>query len=151
MQRKDSYDDSRPHWGARLLTLDRDARCGDLPWLRDGTFSASRTCARLGMTGERLRGLTGKLPRFAICRREVPLRRDGEEVLARLLRELPGARAAGEGLRLRQGEGWLTLSLRASPAALRVVGEARTAELARELCDFCARKAEEAARPGPEK
>ena len=36
-------------------------------------------------------------------------------------------------------------------AALRVVGEARTAELARELCDFCARKAEEAARPGPEK
>ena len=51
----------------------------------------------------------------------------------------------------RQGEGWVTLSLRARPAALRVVGEARTAELARELCDFCARKAEEAARPGPEK
>ena len=119
--------------------------------LRDGIFAACRICARLGMTGERLRGLTGKLPRFAICRREVPLRRDGEEVLARLLRELPGARAAGEGLRLRQGEGWLTLSLRASPAVLRVVGEARTAELARELCDFCARKAEEAARPGPEK
>ena len=142
------------HGGALRLGRDgaeAEARYGELPWLRDGIFAACRICARLGMTGERLRGLTGKLPRFAICRREVPLRRDGEEVLARLLRELPGARAAGEGLRLRQGEGWLTLSLRASPAALRVVGEARTAELARELCDFCARKAEEAARPGPEK
>ena len=142
------------HGGALRLGRDgaeAEARYGELPWLRDGIFAACRICARLGMTGERLRGLTGKLPRFAICRREVPLRRDGEEVLARLLRELPGARAAGEGLRLRQGEGWLTLSLRASPAVLRVVGEARTAELARELCDFCARKAEEAARPGPEK
>ena len=54
------------------------------------------------------------------------------------------------GLELEVGSS-AALALRASPAALRVVGEARTAELARELCDFCARKAEEAARPGPEK
>lgn len=139
------------HGGALRLGRDgaeAETRYGELPWLRDGIFAACRICARLGVTGERLRGLTGKLPRFALFRREVPLRRDGEDVLARLLRALPGAEPAGGGLRLRQGEGWVTLSLSARPAVLRVVGEARTAELARELCDFCARRAEEADRAG---
>ena len=93
----------------------------------------------------------GKLPRFALCRQDLPLRRDGEDMLARLLRALPGAEQVGAGLRLRQGEGWVTLSLQTRPAALRVVGEARTAELARGLCDFCVRRAEEAGQAGPEK
>ena len=142
------------HGGALRLGRDgaeAEARYRELPWLRDGIFAACRICARLGMTGERLRDLAGKLPRFALCRQDLPLRRDGEDMLARLLRALPGAEQVGAGLRLRQGEGWVTLSLRARPAALRVVGEARTAELARELCDFCVRRAEEAGQAGPEK
>ena len=142
------------HGGALRLGRDgaeAEARYRELPWLRDGIFAACRICARLGMTGERLRDLAGKLPRFALCRQEIPLRRDGEDMLARLLRALPGAEQVGAGLRLRQGEGWVTLSLQTRPAALRVVGEARTAELAQELCDFCVRRAEEAGQAGPEK
>ena len=59
-----------------------------------------------------------------------------------LLRTLPGAQPAGGGLRVRQGEGWVTLVPLARSAVLRIVGEARSAELAEELCAFCARRAE---------
>jgi len=103
------------------------------------------------MTGERLHGLAGKIPRFVLRRREVSLRSGQGEVLSVLLRTLPGAQPAGGGLRLRQGEGWVTLVPLAHSAVLRIVGEARSAELAEELCAFCARRAEEADRGLPEK
>ena len=72
-------------------------------------------------------------------------------MLSVLLRTLPGAQPAGGGLRVRQGEGWVTLVPLARSAVLRIVGEARSAELAEELCAFCARRAEEADRGLPEK
>ena len=34
MERKNNYDDWRRDWRARFLTLDRDALCRKLPWLR---------------------------------------------------------------------------------------------------------------------
>ena len=114
-------------------------------------FAACRICAHLGMTGERLHGLAGKIPRFVLRRREVSLRSGQGEVLSVLLRTLPGAQPAGGGLRVRQGEGWVTLVPLARSAVLRIVGEARSAELAEELCAFCARRAEEADRGLPEK
>ena len=128
-----------------------EARYGELPWLRDALFAACRICAHLGMTGERLHGLAGKIPRFVLRRREVSLRSGQGEVLSVLLRTLPGAQPAGGGLRVRQGEGWVTLVPLARSAVLRIVGEARSAELAEELCAFCARRAEEADRGLPEK
>ena len=117
----------------------------------DALFAACRICAHLGMTGERLHGLAGKIPRFVLRRREVSLRSGQGEVLSVLLRTLPGAQPAGGGLRVRQGEGWVTLVPLARSAVLRIVGEARSAELAEELCAFCARRAEEADRGLPEK
>ena len=142
------------HGGALRLGRDgpeAEARYGELPWLRDALFAACRICAHLGMTGERLHGLAGKIPRFVLRRREVSLRSGQGEVLSVLLRTLPGAQPAGGGLRLRQGEGWVTLVPLAHSAVLRIVGEARSAELAEELCAFCARRAEEADRGLPEK
>lgn len=142
------------HGGALRLGRDgpeAEARYGELPWLRDALFAACRICAHLGMTGERLHGLAGKIPRFVLRRREVSLRSGQGEVLSVLLRTLPGAQPAGGGLRLRQGEGWVTLVPLARSAVLRIVGEARSAELAEELCAFCARRAEEADRGLPEK
>ena len=116
----------------------------------DALFAACRICAHLGMTGERLHGLAGKIPRFVLRRREVSLRSGQGEVLSVLLRTLPGAQPAGGGLRVRQGEGWVSLVPLARSAVLRIVGEARSAELAEELCAFCARRAEEADRGLPE-
>lgn len=142
------------HGGALRLGRDgpeAEARYGELPWLRDALFAACRICAHLGMTGERLHGLAGKIPRFVLRRREVSLRSGQGEVLSVLLRTLPGAQPAGGGLRVRQGEGWVTLVPLARSAVLRIVGEARSAELAEELCAFCARRAEEADRGLPEK
>ncbi|MFR4200628.1 MAG: hypothetical protein ACLT09_05955 [Flavonifractor plautii] len=65
------------HGGALRLGRDgpeAEARYGELPWLRDALFAACRICAHLGMTGERLHGLAGKIPRFVLRRREVSLR-----------------------------------------------------------------------------
>ena len=92
------------HGGALRLGRDgpeAEARYGELPWLRDALFAACRICAHLGMTGERLHGLAGKIPRFVLRRREVSLRSGQGEVLSVLLRTLPGAQPAGGGLRVR--------------------------------------------------
>ncbi|MFQ7855642.1 MAG: hypothetical protein ACLRIS_11425 [Flavonifractor plautii] len=112
------------HGGALRLGRDgpeAEARYGELPWLRDALFAACRICAHLGMTGERLHGLAGKIPRFVLRRREVSLRSGQGEVLSVLLRTLPGAQPAGGGLRVRQGEGWVTLVPLARSAVLRIV------------------------------
>ncbi len=125
------------------LRLNRDgerarARYAQLPWLRDALFAACRICAHMGVTGERLHALAGRVPHFSLCRREVALRGDRGAVMQALAEGLPGLEDTGAGLRLRQGESWVYLAPLTRRAALRVVGEAVSAELARELCDFYA-------------
>lgn len=66
------------------------------------------------------------------------LRGDRGAVMQALAEGLPGLEDTGAGLRLRQGESWVYLAPLTRRAALRVVGEAVSAELARELCDFYA-------------
>ena len=138
-----------------VLRLGRDgpeaeARYAAAPWLWDALFAACRICAYMGLTGERLRGLAGKIPPFTRCRRDIPLHRDRGAVMQALIRRFPGAEAAGEGLRLRREEGSAYLVPLIRRSALRVVGEAASAELAEELCGFCAQTAQELDRPEPD-
>ena len=62
---------------------------------------------------------------------------------------------AGEGLRLRLGEGWVYLVPLTRSPALRVTGEGPDLETAAELCDFYAARVRrldaESGREGPEK
>ena len=126
------------------LRLGRDGpeaeeRYQALPWLRDGVFAACRICARMGVTGESLQALAGKIPRFALRSREVPLRRSRGELM-QVLAAAAGAEPAGDGVRLRQGQGWVYLSPLTRRPALRVVGEGPDLETAAELCDFFAQQ-----------
>lgn len=66
--------------GGEVLALDRDGLEAEevyaaLPWLRDGIFAAVRLCAVWARPGERLSTLAGRVPKFVVLRREVPLRR----------------------------------------------------------------------------
>jgi len=135
-----------------VLRLGRDgpeaeARYAARPWLWDALFAACRICAHMGLTGERLRGLAGKVPPFTRRRREVPLHGDRGAVMQALARRLPGAEPTGEGLRFRRKEGSVYLAPLTRRSALRVVGEAVSAELAEELCGFCAQTAQDLDRP----
>lgn len=128
------------------LRLGRDgpeaeARYEALPWMRDAVFAACRICARMGITGERLRALTGKVPRFCTAGREVPLRGDRGAVMQALAGDRHAAQPAGEGLRLQAGAGWVYVTPLARRAALKVVAEGPDLEIAQELCDFYVEKA----------
>ncbi len=130
-------------FGGTVLRLGRDgpeaeARYAALPWLRDGVFAACRICARMGLTGERLRALTGKLPPFRTASREVPLSGGRGAVMQAIAGAHPAARSAGEGLRLRTGGGWVYMTPLTRRSALKVVAEGPDTETAAELCDFYA-------------
>ena len=136
---------------AAVLRLDRDGPEAEelyaaLPWLRDGVFAACRICARLGQTGERLRTLVGRVPRFVRLQREVPLRRGRGEVMQSLAET--GGDARGEGVRIRSGEAWIWMAPLSRRSALRVVAEAADMETAAELCDFYVKRAQELDRQG---
>lgn len=109
-----------------------------LPWMRDAVFAACRICARMGAGRERLGALAAQIPRFAIRRREIPLRGSRGAVMEALAGE--ETVSTGEGLRVRIGEGWVFVAPKIRRAALQVVGEGYDAETAAELCDFYARK-----------
>ncbi len=135
-------------YGCATLRLGRDgqeaeARYAAAPWLRDALFAACRICSHMALSGARLRGLSGQIPAFTLRRRELPLDGDRGTLMQALLRRLPGAEPAGEGLRLYRGEGSAYLVPLTRRSALRVVGEAVTAELAEELCAFCTQTAHE--------
>lgn len=138
--------------GHRVLRLGRDGAEAEelyrsLPWLRDGVFGACRICAHLGAGEESLHDLAGRIPRFALHRREVSLRGSRGAVMEALAEEHPGS--AGEGLRVRMGDGWVYISPLSRRSALRVVGEGVSAEMAAELCDFYAKKVRKLDRPEP--
>ena len=116
-------------YGSAVLRLDRDGRearerYAASPWLWDAVFAACRICAHMGCSGERLRGLAGKLPPFALRRREIPLHGDRGTVMQALKRLLPNAESSGEGLRFRRGQGSAYLVPLTRRNALRVIGEA---------------------------
>jgi mannose-1-phosphate guanylyltransferase/phosphomannomutase len=129
--------------GCLVLRLGRDgAEAEDLyrnlPWLRDSVFAACRICARMGAGGERLKVLADRIPRFALHRREVSLRGSRGAIMEALASKQTVS--AGEGLRVRLGEGWVYITPLARRSALRVVGEGYDTELAAELCDFYVEK-----------
>ncbi|BDF69768.1 mannose-1-phosphate guanylyltransferase [Oscillospiraceae bacterium] len=133
-------------YGSAVLRLERDGREAEelyaaLPWLRDGVFAACRICARMGLTGERLRALSGKIPRFRLRRRELAVAGGRGELMQALAQSEASAASAGEGLRVKLGSGWVWLSPLTRRSALRVVGEGPDMELAAELCDFYVKKA----------
>ena len=97
----------------------------------------------MGVTGERLRALTGKIPRFRTASREVPLAGERGRVMQALAGTHPAARPAGEGLRIRTGGGWVYMTPLTRRAALKVVAEGPDLETAAELCDFYAEKAKQ--------
>ena len=123
--------------GGAVLRLDRDGEPAvelyqRQPWLRDAAFAACRICARLGRTGERLKTLAGRAPRFVLLKREVPLQKSRGEVM----QALAGADAdqSGEGVRLHDGGAVVWLSPLSRRPALRVMVEAASMEAAEELC-----------------
>ena len=93
----------------------------------------------------------GRFPASSLRRREVSLRSGQGRCSLCCCAPCPGHSRLGAACGSRQGEGWVTLVPLARSAVLRIVGEARSAELAEELCAFCARRAEEADRGLPEK
>lgn len=116
-----------------------------LPWLRDAAFGACRICARMGATGEKLHALINQAPRFVMRRREIPLRGSRGAIMEALAGEHP--EAAGEGLHVRMGDGWVYVTPLARRSALKVISEGYSAETAAELCDFMVRKVRKLDRP----
>lgn len=139
--------------GAFALRLDRDGEdardlYGEQSFLRDAVFAACRLCARMGRTGETLKGLDHKLPAFVIEQREVPLHGDRGALMQALSRRFQDAEALEDGLRVRTERGWVWLSPLSRRAALRVAAECADLEAAQELCgEFC-RTAEQLDRGG---
>jgi len=132
---------------AQVLRLGRDGEQAEelyasMPWLWDAAFAAVRLCARMALTGEGLGDLSAKTPRFASWKREVPLAADRGEIMRQLAGETGQSSLSGEGVRLRSGSGWVYLVPLARRSALKVVAEGPDLELAAELCDFYAGKAE---------
>lgn len=118
--------------GARLLVPEEEGwedLYAALPWFRDGIFAAGRICARLGRTGERLSTLAGRVPRFAVLRRDLPL--PDAEALERLSGVL--GQPAGSPLRAEEDGGIVRLVPLFRRAALRVAVEAADLETAEEL------------------
>jgi len=124
----------------RLLRLGRDAEALALwqeqPWFWDAVFAACRICARLGLTGERLRDLDEAAPRFAVAKGEILLRRGRGRAMERL------HWSAGE--RRPAGKGWIYVTPSSQREALRVVAEASSMEAAEELCVHFAQRIREA-------
>ncbi|MBQ3557122.1 MAG: NTP transferase domain-containing protein [Oscillospiraceae bacterium] len=138
-------------FGKTVRRLGRDGEAArqlyrTLPWLRDAAFAATRLCACMTATGQRLEQLAGKTPRFSGWRREVTLTGDRAAVMARLSEGLSPDCRVGEGLRLRDRGGWVYLVPLARRCAVRVVAESDDMELAAELCDFYAGRVAEADR-----
>ena len=134
-------------YGGTVLRLDRDGdQARELyaaqPWLRQAPAAAVRICARMAASGQKMEALTSKTPRFSSWRREVPLTSDRGQVMQALARE-HARNPAGEGLRMRTGNGWVYLTPAARRSALRIVAEGPDLELAAELCDFYAGRAAE--------
>lgn len=117
-----------------------------LPWYRDGIFAAARICARLGRTGERLSTLAGRVPRFVVLRREVPL--PGGDALERLSGVL--GQPAGGTLRLEEAGGVVRLTPLFRRAALRVAVEAADLETAEGLWAACEARLRALDREGPQ-
>lgn len=129
----------------KVLRLDRDGAQArtlyvKLPWLRDACFAAARICARLGFSGESLRSLDGKAPRFATACREVSVSGDRAALLACLADEAPADRGCERSVRLRAGSGWISVTPVNRRCALRVAAECCDMELAEELCDVYTQK-----------
>ena len=134
-------------YGGTVLRLDRDgdqasALYAAQPWMSQAPAAAVRICSRMAVSGQKLEALVAKTPRFSAWRREIPLSSDRGRVMQALARE--SARVpAGEGLRLRTGNGWVYLTPLARRSALRIVAEGPDLELAAELCDFYANRTAE--------
>jgi len=129
--------------GKTVLRLGRDgARAEELyrqlPWLRDALFAACRICAGMAVSDRQLKALMQRIPRVVLRRREIPLRGSRGAIMEALAGQ-PGV-SAGEGLRLRTGEGWIYIAPLVRRSALRVVAEGYSAETAAELCDFYVKK-----------
>ena len=138
-------------FGKTVRRLGRDGEAArqlyrTLPWLRDAAFAATRLCACMAATGQRLEQLAAKTPRFSGWRREVTLTGDRATVMARLSAGFGPDCRVGEGLRLRDRGGWVYLVPLTRRAAVRVVAESDDMELAAELCDFYAGRVSEADR-----
>lgn len=100
--------------------------------LRDAVFAAARLCACLRSTGLTLHELDRALPPLFTEAREVPL--FGESRAAAMRRLADVTLAGEEGVRLRRGGGVASAVPLSRRAALRIVAEAASAELAAELC-----------------
>ncbi len=134
--------------GGTVLRLGRDGREAEeryaaQPTLRDAAFAVAALCAHMGRTGERLKSLNSRAPRFATQRREVALQSSRGDMMQALYETEPEARQAGEGLRLNVGDGWVYIAPLTRRPSLRVVGEGFTEETAAELCDFYTRRVRE--------
>jgi len=146
-------------YNGTVLRLDRDGQAARdlyaaLPWLWSAPAAAVRICSRMAVSGQRLETLAGKIPRFHLWQREVPLETDRSQILERLARE-QGNLPRGEGLRLRHGGGWIWIAP-ARRAFIRVMAEDEDMETAAELCDFYAGRIldldrERERKPGKEK
>ncbi len=131
--------------GGRILRTGRDGAAAEALYreqriFRDGILAACRIYGRMAASGERLRDLAERLPRFSVERREVPLHGGRAAVMARLAREQFNQVPGEQGLHLRMGAGWVSILPMSRRAALRITAEGEDAEMAAELCAVFERK-----------
>lgn len=100
-------------------------------WLRDGMMMALHILDHMKQTGEALTEMAAKVPKFATVLRTVAV----PATVAGALARLPADREqAGEGMRVRLGDGILLVTPDKRGRRLRLLAEAKSSEIAEELC-----------------
>lgn len=135
----------------QVLRLGRDGAPAELLYarqrfLRDALFGAAHLCAYLGACREPLAAAAGQLPPICTQLREIPLRGSRGAIMEQLAQsDTARAQTEGEsGLHFHLKDGHVYLTPLTRRAAIRIMGEGKTTEIASELCDLFTEKVKKA-------
>ncbi len=146
-----SLEQAAEPFGAQVLRLGRDGSAAEVLYtrqlfLRDALFGAAHLCAYLGARKEPLSTLANQLPTVSTQLREIPLQGSRGSIMEQLSRMdgVTPQKNAETGLHFDLDGGHVYIAPLIRRAAIRVIGEGETAEIASELCDLFAEKIKKA-------
>ena len=138
-------------FGAQVFRLGRDGKLAEALYarqifLRDALFGAAYLSVYLGAQKQTLHAIAEHLPKLHTEMREIPLSGSRGAIMEQLAQndtpiDKPGI---GTGLRFETKGGHVYITPLIRRAAVRIMGEGPTAELASELCDFYTEKIKKA-------